>query len=168
MADTLTAMGIDYEVEGATDDGLFRVDCLVGDVAIEADGPWHFCDRAPNGPMRLRQRLLKARGLRVESAARRPAKMFESSARVGSIRLPSTPVEERGSFLCRGRGFPSNVASQASPGSSGRSSGAPGLHSPTAPQLRGPGAPELGELRSSGGLGPRSSRASLVGGAAAP
>ena len=70
VANTLDRLGADHVVEGATDDGLFRVDCLLADrrVAVEADGPSHYlADRAPNGPTRLRRRLLEARGLRVVS-----------------------------------------------------------------------------------------------------
>jgi hypothetical protein len=69
VASTLDRLGENHVVEGATDDGLFRVDCLVADrrVAVEADGPSHFADRAPTGNTRLRRRLLEARGLRVVS-----------------------------------------------------------------------------------------------------
>ena len=39
VADTLTRLGVAHEVEGATEDGLFRVDCLLADgTAVEADG----------------------------------------------------------------------------------------------------------------------------------
>ena len=33
-------LGVEHAVEGATDDGLFRVDCLLADgrTAVEADG----------------------------------------------------------------------------------------------------------------------------------
>ena len=69
VANTLDRLGADHVVEGATDDGLFRVDCLLADrhVAVEADGPTHFADRSPTGKTRLRRRLLEARGLRVVS-----------------------------------------------------------------------------------------------------
>ena len=70
VANALDRLGADHVVEGATDDGLFRVDCLLADrrVAVEADGPSHYlADRAPNGPTRLRRRLLEARDLRVVS-----------------------------------------------------------------------------------------------------
>ena len=69
VANTLDRLGVDHAVEGATDDGLFRVDCLLADrrVAVEADGPSHYAGRAPNGKTRLRRRLLEARGLRVVS-----------------------------------------------------------------------------------------------------
>ena len=70
VANTLDRLGENHVVEGATDDGLFRVDCLLADrrVAVEADGPSHFlAGRAPNGKTRLRRRLLEARGLRVVS-----------------------------------------------------------------------------------------------------
>ena len=70
VANTLDRLGESHVVEGATDDGLFRVDCLLTDrrVAVEADGPSHFlAGRAPNGKTRLRRRLLEARGLRVVS-----------------------------------------------------------------------------------------------------
>jgi hypothetical protein len=70
VAHTLDRLGENHVVEGATDDGLFRVDCLLADrrVAVEADGPSHYlADRAPTGKTRLRRRLLEARGLRVVS-----------------------------------------------------------------------------------------------------
>ena len=70
VANTLDRLGADHVVEGATDDGLFRVDCLLADrrVAVEADGPSHYlAGRAPTGRTRLRRRLLEARGLRVVS-----------------------------------------------------------------------------------------------------
>ena len=69
VAGALTRLGVAHVVEGATDDGLFRVDCLLADraIAVEADGPSHFVGRSPNGPTRLRRRLLEARGLRIVS-----------------------------------------------------------------------------------------------------
>ena len=71
VAATLDRLGHTERVlEGATDDGLFRVDCLLADgrTAVDADGPSHFVNgRAFNGATRLRRRLLEARGLRVVS-----------------------------------------------------------------------------------------------------
>ena len=69
VSTALTRLGAAHVVEGATADGLFRVDCLLADrgIAVEADGPSHFVGRSPNGPTRLRRRLLEARGLRVVS-----------------------------------------------------------------------------------------------------
>ena len=70
VANALDRLGENHVVEGATDDGLFRVDCLLAArrVAVEADGPSHYLtDRAPTGQTRLRRRLLEARGLAVVS-----------------------------------------------------------------------------------------------------
>jgi hypothetical protein len=61
--------------EHLTDDGLFSIDIAVqlrGDqkLAVEVDGPTHFLSNAPslpNGPTRLRNRLLEARGWHVVS-----------------------------------------------------------------------------------------------------
>ena len=41
VADSLTRLGVAHTMEGATDDGLFHVDCLLADgrTAVEADGP---------------------------------------------------------------------------------------------------------------------------------
>ena len=65
----LMRLGRQHENEGLTEDGLFRVDCLIADgqIALEVDGPQHFVERVPNGGMLLRNRLLEARGFRVIS-----------------------------------------------------------------------------------------------------
>ena len=98
VANTLDRLGADHVVEGATDDGLFRVDCLLTDrrVAVEADGPSHYlADRAPTGKTRLRRRLLEARGLRVVSVPGFDWPYFETDdakdAYLAGLLAPSRP-----------------------------------------------------------------------------
>ena len=62
-------LGVEYELEAQTADGLFSIDIAVRaeSVALEVDGPSHFvCNtRAPTGRTLARNRLLAARGWRV-------------------------------------------------------------------------------------------------------
>jgi hypothetical protein len=66
---TLTGLGREHLLKGLTDDGLFRVDCLIanGQIAVEVNGPACYVEREPTGGTLLRKRLLEARGFRVVS-----------------------------------------------------------------------------------------------------
>jgi hypothetical protein len=67
VSGTLTRICREHIFEGFSDDGLFRVDCLIsnGQIAIEVDGPQPFVECVPKGSSLLRKRLLEARGFRV-------------------------------------------------------------------------------------------------------
>jgi hypothetical protein len=70
VSGTLTRMGRQHIFDGLTEDGLFRVDCLIEDgparqTAIMILETPNYIERVLNGGTLLRNRLLEARGFRV-------------------------------------------------------------------------------------------------------
>ena len=65
MVASLRELGLTWREEASTQQG-YSLDAVVlhgrREVAIEVDGPWHFCGRTPTGATALKRRQLRAAG----------------------------------------------------------------------------------------------------------